>query len=453
MSNHLPKQPEEAKLIKPSSTLPDILRTTLIGKPDDRIFLIQLEKTLLSFIDSISDSLVIGPFNSYYRLLSHQVAEYYGLNHTVMRDKGKDCSSVKLLLSKPPNYVKKQKPTIESLDRDMHVKSQEINSSSNNNATISTTAVAAPKLEPKKKFKILKRDISSTDSVSNAERVLNSSSPATEDTTMHSELSLEELRLQKEKIYEGLKSKIFSDTSDEEKEDETGRKGYVADTADILSEIDTKTSSSSASPSSDRKYDFAYSPPPQPSSSSSFSSLNTNDRGPRHSHRNTRRRWRAKSNGEYQNQHQYQFQYQNPPYMQFYPKYSAYQYNGYTIPNSGIMYPPDFNAYGYTGCTYPAPNEVGSQPPMMNPQSFAPVVYNSDTLGQTCYAPNSGYSNGQFGVDSNGNYYPYYYYYNKYNNANLVGNSRVTNGNEIPGGSSNQDTKTEGSNDSVNDVR
>ena len=139
--------------------------------------------------------------------------------------------------------------------------------------------------------------------------------------------------------------------------------------------------------------------------------------------------------------------------MQFYPKYPAYQCNGYTIPNSGIMYPPDFNAYGYTRCTYPAPNEVGAQPPMMNPQSFAPIVYNSDTLGQTCYAPNSGYSNGQLGADSNGNYYPYYYYYNKYNNANLVGNSRVTNSNEIPGGSSNQDTKTEGSNDSVSDVR
>ena len=463
MSNPLPNQTKEAELTAARSAFPDILRSTVIEKPDDRIFLIQLEKTVLSFINSISDSLVIGPFNSYYRLLSHQVAEYYGLNHTVMRDKVKDCSSVKLLLSKPPNYVKKQKPTIESLDKDIHVQSQDSNGISNNSTMIGAATLAPPKLEPKKKFKILKRDISSADNVSNAEHVLNSSGTTTEDTTMHSELSLEELRLQKEKIYEGLKSKIFSDTSDEEGEDETREKKYTADTADILSEIDTKTSSSSASPSSDRKCDFAYSPPPQPSSSSSFSSLNTNDRGVKHSHHNTQRRWRSRPNGEYQNQNQgqgqtqtqrqYQYQYQNPPYMQHYPKYSSYQYNGYTIPNGGIMYPFDYNTFSYTRCTYPTPNEIGAQPPIMNPQAFAPITYNPDTLGQTSYTPNNGYSNGQFGSDSNGQYYPYHYYYNSSNNVNLDGNSKVTNGNEIPLGSGKRNAKTEESNDSVTDVR
>lgn len=52
----------------------------------DRLFVLSLEQELQSFIHSPAESHVIRPLNSYYRLLAHQLSEYYGLGHNLIND-------------------------------------------------------------------------------------------------------------------------------------------------------------------------------------------------------------------------------------------------------------------------------------------------------------------------------------------------------------------------------
>ncbi|QLG73389.1 hypothetical protein HG535_0E04730 [Zygotorulaspora mrakii] len=59
--------------------------TALFHKPNDRQFVIALENSILSFIDSNADSCELAPMNSYFRLLSHQIAEYHNVKHALAR--------------------------------------------------------------------------------------------------------------------------------------------------------------------------------------------------------------------------------------------------------------------------------------------------------------------------------------------------------------------------------
>lgn len=59
--------------------------TALFHKPHDRQFIIELENSILSFIQSNAESYELRPMNSYYRLLSHQIADYYNLRHALAR--------------------------------------------------------------------------------------------------------------------------------------------------------------------------------------------------------------------------------------------------------------------------------------------------------------------------------------------------------------------------------
>lgn len=52
----------------------------------DRMFILSLEQDLLQFISSNTDSYLLRPMNSYYRLLTHQTAEYYSLGHSLHND-------------------------------------------------------------------------------------------------------------------------------------------------------------------------------------------------------------------------------------------------------------------------------------------------------------------------------------------------------------------------------
>ncbi|CAI4910071.1 ANL_HP_G0186950.mRNA.1.CDS.1 [Saccharomyces cerevisiae] len=61
------------------------METGLFQKPQDRIFIIELENSIVSFINSNTESFQLRPMNSYYRLLSHQIAEYHNLNHVLAR--------------------------------------------------------------------------------------------------------------------------------------------------------------------------------------------------------------------------------------------------------------------------------------------------------------------------------------------------------------------------------
>ncbi|CDO95578.1 unnamed protein product [Kluyveromyces dobzhanskii CBS 2104] len=65
------------------------LLIALFQKPQDRVFLIDLENSVLDFVESSAYTYQLKPMNSYYRLLSHQVAEYHGLQHTVSKDNDK----------------------------------------------------------------------------------------------------------------------------------------------------------------------------------------------------------------------------------------------------------------------------------------------------------------------------------------------------------------------------
>ncbi|KAH3664420.1 hypothetical protein WICMUC_005805 [Wickerhamomyces mucosus] len=49
----------------------------------DRKFVLSLENDLIQFISSNTDSYLLSPMNSYYRLLTHQTAAYYSLGHTL----------------------------------------------------------------------------------------------------------------------------------------------------------------------------------------------------------------------------------------------------------------------------------------------------------------------------------------------------------------------------------
>ncbi|QGN17053.1 r3H_encore_like protein [Kluyveromyces marxianus] len=65
------------------------LLIALFQKPQDRVFLIELENSIIDFVGSSAYTYQLKPMNSYYRLLSHQVAEYHGLQHTVSKDNDK----------------------------------------------------------------------------------------------------------------------------------------------------------------------------------------------------------------------------------------------------------------------------------------------------------------------------------------------------------------------------
>ncbi|AAS52017.1 ADR097Wp [Eremothecium gossypii ATCC 10895] len=77
-----PKGPPQAD----TSKLMPALLVALFQKPQDRQFVIALENELLRFVESPSMSYQLQPMNSYYRLLSHQVADYHGLSHVVSRE-------------------------------------------------------------------------------------------------------------------------------------------------------------------------------------------------------------------------------------------------------------------------------------------------------------------------------------------------------------------------------
>lgn len=57
----------------------------LFHKPNDRQFIIAMENSIISFVNSNADSYELSPMNSYFRLLSHQIAEYHNLKHALAR--------------------------------------------------------------------------------------------------------------------------------------------------------------------------------------------------------------------------------------------------------------------------------------------------------------------------------------------------------------------------------
>lgn len=66
---------------------PILYKALLNGNTKDRMFILRFEMEIISFINSTEvDSWKLNPLNSYFRLLTHQVAEYYQLGHILLKD-------------------------------------------------------------------------------------------------------------------------------------------------------------------------------------------------------------------------------------------------------------------------------------------------------------------------------------------------------------------------------
>ncbi|AOA61042.1 hypothetical protein PP7435_CHR1-0624 [Komagataella phaffii CBS 7435] len=65
-----------------------ILYVSLFNEnPNDRFFILKLEKDIVDFINTPAvESWKLNPLNSYYRLLTHQIAGYYNLGHILSKD-------------------------------------------------------------------------------------------------------------------------------------------------------------------------------------------------------------------------------------------------------------------------------------------------------------------------------------------------------------------------------
>ncbi|CEP62537.1 Rbs1p LALA0_S05e07844g [Lachancea lanzarotensis] len=63
------------------------MSVALFERSHDRQFVVDLENTLVTFMsDPGHSSYQLGPMNSYYRLLAHQLADYHGLKHALAKN-------------------------------------------------------------------------------------------------------------------------------------------------------------------------------------------------------------------------------------------------------------------------------------------------------------------------------------------------------------------------------
>lgn len=162
--------------------------TALFHKPHDRQFIIDLENSIVSFIESNAESYELRPMNSYYRLLSHQIADYHNLRHTLARApnnyviifKGAGFQRVS---GKP--LLQELEPVASTFDNLQH--SQEVKSS--------------------KKYKILRRTEDGSSSPTLADSETSSTGPSSDIDGSKADLELQ--RIERERQYEQKKHEIF----------------------------------------------------------------------------------------------------------------------------------------------------------------------------------------------------------------------------------------------------
>lgn len=197
--------------------------TALFKRPHDRQFVIDMESSVLNFIDSSQNSLELRPMNSYYRLLSHQIAEYHHLRHVIARNNE---SCVILFKVEETQKHRGQKPMLKDLEPLF------VNESSPEEGVPSTLTPTQQQEQEQeqdqeqptsssgsgKKFKILKREKSKED---NSTTVNESSSQEdlpiseTRETSLlesnnsSSSVVLEEERLKKEEQYNQIRQNLF----------------------------------------------------------------------------------------------------------------------------------------------------------------------------------------------------------------------------------------------------
>lgn len=188
--------------------------TALFKKPNDRLFLIQLENNIITFMDSNMDAFELQPMNSYYRLLSYQVAQYYKLKHSLA-----NAQQASVILYKECGCKRDlEKPLLQELEIEQFKRQLNLTEHHLTNPNIDS--------KPARRFKILKRaPISNSDTKELINSVSVSTSKMEKPEEVHDKVeklttvtlseknqSLEEQRIEKERQYEMAKMKIFENT-------------------------------------------------------------------------------------------------------------------------------------------------------------------------------------------------------------------------------------------------
>lgn len=185
----------------PIDTLSPAVLNALFNKPYDRDFIINIEATIINFIkDENSYELKLDPMNSYYRLLSHQIAQYHNLKHILkkvstdllflilLKDSCNDCTVTLPLLKDIPSQSNAQNNNNNKAKKIKLLK--RANSNIDNSNEIETHAPVPIDIT---------KDITDTNTTVTSSSVSNNDSYE----------DLEAKRLEKEKNYEKLKQQIY----------------------------------------------------------------------------------------------------------------------------------------------------------------------------------------------------------------------------------------------------
>lgn len=161
----------------------------LFDKPNDRDFIINLENILINLINSSDPSYQLTPMNSYYRLLTHQVAQYHNLAHVA--------NDTRLVIYKDDSFqFDDKKPLLQALKQSDYKKK----------STVST---------PTTKYKILKRKNNPASESSESLESTSSASVIPGSSKSVSELDMEKQRIERERLYEQKKLEIFEKLNSE----------------------------------------------------------------------------------------------------------------------------------------------------------------------------------------------------------------------------------------------
>lgn len=164
--------------------------TALFHKPHDRQFIIDLENSIVSFIESNAESYELRPMNSYYRLLSHQIADYHHLKHA--------------LAKAPNNYV-----IIFKGDGFHRVSGKRLLQELEPDVGVLKSLHHLQDMKSSKKYKILRRREARDGSVSPPLEDSETSSTGTPSDFDGSKADLELQRVERERKYEQRKQEIF----------------------------------------------------------------------------------------------------------------------------------------------------------------------------------------------------------------------------------------------------
>ncbi|QHS72057.1 Rbs1p [Saccharomyces paradoxus] len=371
----------------------------LFQKPQDRIFIIELENSIVSFINSNTESFQLRPMNSYYRLLSHQIAEYHNLNHVLARTQD-SC----VILFKGENFQKIEgKPLLQELQLskkpEESVSSSESIDKSNNNRI----------------FRILKRkevnndrDSKTDGNVSNNKLTADFDKDQKVETDDKSSTDLEQERIEKERLYEQRKQEIFDKLNKNENDGKSTNSSGSNDSdnewGDWLNGDDSNTLTSNGSVSSSSPFNSSTTTTQLNKPHQQFYDCRRGRGGRRRGAGNYKDAYRVqnrrnKENGGYQSGYP-------TPYVVYPPP----QMGSNSMPTYPLMYNPAGPAPGPA----PTPMVMGGNTVFMNPYMYnmnsqgscsfgAPVPMYPPYQYQYQYPYNTQYHNGPYSNTPNYN--------------------------------------------------